>query len=226
MKANERLMLMMDMLDNPGRYTEQDFKEMLNDEDCRKCYDTLLSLKNACERNNQRMTAVDVRREWEKFDLSHHVQDTAAGTYSAFRHSTFLRRFTVAASVALMISISYAAIRLMEKGGVKEGKSVETVENVTHGGSYGRAAASASEAVSDSIAEKNIRMYDNTELETILAEVSKAYGVKIGYANDAVRHLRLFFQWNPQESLEAVIGELNAFDRVNIKIEGDEITVE
>lgn len=219
MEANEKLMRMLDMLDNPGKYTEQEFKETLNDEECREYYDMLTSVKDVCEHKKNTVTDETVHNEWKRFEKAHFRSIRTS------RHVTAVRRIVVAASVALIISISYAAIQLISDNGTPkraEGAKDEAVDT----GIKDALAVVVKEHKADTLAVRCVRTYDNTELEIILDDIAKGYGMKVGYNNDAVKHLRLFFQWNTEESVENVIKSLNAFERVNINIEGKKLTVE
>lgn len=219
MEANEKLMRMMDMLDNPGKYTEHEFEETLNDEECREYYDMLTSVKDACEHKKVNITDEAVLNEWNKFEKTH-FRDS-----HTFRHSTGMRRIMVAASVALIISISYAAIQLISDKGAPE-KPADVKSEAVDFGSKDTLAAGVKACKADSVAVQDVMTYDNTELEIILGDIAGNYGMKVRFANDAVKHLRLFFQWNAEESIEDVVKSLNAFERVNIYIEGKELTVE
>ena len=66
------------------------------------------------------------------------------------------------------------------------------------------------------------KTFDNVPLEKMLPEIAEHYGMKVRFLSEEVKELRLFFTWNPQESIEKVINKLNQFDRLN----GQDIIVE
>ena len=59
-------------------------------------------------------------------------------------------------------------------------------------------------------------VFDNTELDVILAEMSEFYRVKVEFLNAETKHVRLFFNWNKTNTLEQNLEILNAFDRIQI----------
>ena len=46
------------------------------------------------------------------------------------------------------------------------------------------------------------------------------------YRSDDVRSLRLFYQWEPEYSLDKVVEMLNNFDAISIRHEGNQLIVE
>ena len=53
-----------------------------------------------------------------------------------------------------------------------------------------------------------------------------AYGVEVEYRSDDVRSLRLFYQWEPEYSLDKVVEMLNNFEAISIRHEGNQLIVE
>ena len=52
------------------------------------------------------------------------------------------------------------------------------------------------------------------------------YGMDVRFLSEEAKKLRLFFTWNPQESIDKVIDKLNQFERLNVKRDGRNIIVE
>ena len=50
--------------------------------------------------------------------------------------------------------------------------------------------------------------------------------MKAKFLSEDVKELRLFFTWNPKESIDKVINKLNQFERLNVKRDGQDIVVE
>jgi hypothetical protein len=69
-------------------------------------------------------------------------------------------------------------------------------------------------------------VYDNIPLEKMLPEIADHYDVKVVFANDEVRGLRFHFVWNPQKGIDQVISDLNQFERLNVTLKDNQITVE
>lgn len=62
-------------------------------------------------------------------------------------------------------------------------------------------------------------VFDNAELKDVLTLFASFYQVKVEYQNEEAQHVRLFFNWDKQRSLQQNIEILNAFDRINISYE-------
>ena len=70
------------------------------------------------------------------------------------------------------------------------------------------------------------RLYDNVPLEQILTELSAYYHVDVEYQSEDVRSLRLYYQWEPDYSLDKVVEMLSHFETFNIYLENDKLIVE
>ena len=70
------------------------------------------------------------------------------------------------------------------------------------------------------------RLYDNVPLEQMLAELSAYYQVDVEYRTDDVRSLRLYYEWEPDYSLDMVVDMLSHFESLSISREGNKLIVE
>jgi len=70
------------------------------------------------------------------------------------------------------------------------------------------------------------RLFEDVPLEQMLAELAAHYGVEVEYRSDDVRSLRLFYQWEPEYSLDKVVEMLNNFEAISIRHEGNQLIVE
>ncbi len=88
-------------------------------------------------------------------------------------------------------------------------------------------ASSAIEVANDSTpAAVEPRLYDNVPLEQMLAELSAYYQVDVEYRTDDVRSLRLYYEWEPDYSLDMVVDMLSHFESLSISREGNKLIVE
>ena len=70
------------------------------------------------------------------------------------------------------------------------------------------------------------RLFEEVPLEQVLTELAAHYGVEVEYRSDDVRSLRLFYQWEPEYSLDKVVEMLNNFEAISIRHEGNQLIVE
>lgn len=69
-------------------------------------------------------------------------------------------------------------------------------------------------------------IFENTELDSIVNRIAGHYHVDVDFRNVTASHLRLYTKWSPSEPLEQVVERLNAFEKVDIKIENHTLTIE
>lgn len=82
------------------------------------------------------------------------------------------------------------------------------------------------EQITDTIATAEPRLYDNVPLEQILNDLAARYNVTVEYHNADARSLRLYYDWQPDYTLDKVIEMLNNFETFSIIREGDKLIVE
>ena len=77
----------------------------------------------------------------------------------------------------------------------------------------------------DTIALPRPVLYDNVPLEQILTDLAAKYQLQVVFRDDAVRQLRLFYQWKPEYTLGKVVEMLNNFEALNLQLKGDTVFV-
>ena len=60
----------------------------------------------------------------------------------------------------------------------------------------------------------------------ILSELAAYYHVDVEYRTDDVRSLRLYYEWEPDYSLDKVVEMLSHFESLSIHHEGNKLIVE
>lgn len=221
--------LLFQMLDNPDQYSEAQWQDILADDECREIYTLMAKTKSAAQ--SSQITDDEIDAEWQR--LSQSKQNHAA-VIPLWRK--------IAAAAAIMIALfggTYAAIRTGFFGVEKIITSKETphkVENVDSVATKDNEAITqelspdSEENVKESTEEVAVKMeprlYDNVPLEQILIELSAYYHVDVEYSSEDVRSLRLYYQWEPEYSLDKVIEMLSHFETFNIHREGDKLIVE
>ena len=211
--TSENIRQLLEMLDNPDAYTEQEIQDIINrDEDTRETYQLMVEAKRS-SRLRQNNKPVNVDAAWQKFNQIHQPK----------RHG--LGWMKIAASfigILLVSGIALAAIhfvRQSQKAEVTEQEDTTTVANssvITHHFSL----------QGDTKAHQQPIIYDDIPLEKMLPEIAAHYDVKVTFANEEVRGLRFRFVWNPQQGIDQVVSDLNQFERLTVTLKYNEITVE
>ena len=208
---NDNIRQLLEMLDNPEAYTEQEIQDIINrDEDTRETYRMMAEAKRS-SRQHQANKPIDVDAAWQKFNQKIQPQQHSFGWMK------------IAASfigVLLVSGIAFAAIQIVRYAQQNTPKTEEVINtpksaNVTP----------ADTLTTDTIATPQPIIYDNIPLEKMLPEIAAHYDAKVTFVNDEARQLRFHFMWHPQKGIEKVVSDLNQFERLNITLNDNQITV-
>ena len=208
---NDNIRQLLEMLDNPEAYTEQEIQDIINrDEDTRETYRMMVEAKRS-SRQHQANKPIDVDAAWQKFNQKIQPQQHSFGWMK------------IAASfigVLLVSGIAFAAIQIVRYTQQHTPKTEEVINtpksaNVTP----------ADTLTTDTIATPQPIIYDNIPLEKMLPERAAHYDTKVTFVNDEARQLRFYFMWHPQKGIEKVVSDLNQFERLNITLNDNQITV-
>ena len=210
--TNENIRQLLEMLDTPDAYTEQQIQDIINrDEDTRETYRLMVEAKRS-SRHRQDKKPVDVDAAWQSFNQKLQPKQQGFGWMK------------IAASfigVLLVSGIAFAAIHIVRQHQKQEAPQYEITEN---------AKATITALPADTLASDTTTMqpviYDNIPLEKMLPEIAAHYNVEVTFANEEVRGLRFRFVWNPQQGIDQVISDLNQFERLTVTRKDNQITVE
>lgn len=64
----------LDIIDHQEKYSDEEIREILQDEECRKLYQTMVEVDSALENPSP---IINVDEEWEKFSQEHQLQEKA-----------------------------------------------------------------------------------------------------------------------------------------------------
>ena len=208
---NDNIRQLLEMLDNPEAYTEQEIQDIINrDEDTRETYRMMAEAKRS-SRQHQANKPIDVDAAWQKFNQKIQPQQHSFGWMK------------IAASfigVLLVSGIAFAAIQIVRYTQQHTPKTEEVINtpksaNVTP----------ADTLTTDTIATPQPIIYDNIPLEKMLPDIAAHYDAKVTFINDDARLLRFYIVWHPQKGLDKVVSDLNKFERLNITLNDNQIIV-
>lgn len=210
--TSENIRQLLEMLDNPEAYTEQEIQDIINrDEDTRETYRMMVEAKRS-SRQRQADKPVDVDAAWQKFNQIIQPQ----------QHSFDWMKIAASFVGVLLVSgIAFAAIQIVRYAQQNKPKTEEVINtpkpaNVTP----------TDTLTSDTIATPQPIIYDNIPLEKMLLEIAAHYDAKVTFVNDEVRQLRFRFVWNPQKGIDQVVSDLSQFERLTVTLNDKQITVE
>ena len=211
----KKIDLLFQMLDNPEHYSEAQWQEILADDECRELYELMAKTKSAAQPTQ--VTNEEIDTEWQRLVPSKQHQSAVIPLWRK-----------IAAAAAIMIALfgfTFAAVRtgffgMTKSSQLTEASQSDNVVNKESGTAEGEG------QLCDTLAVMQPRLYDNVPLEQILNELSTYYKVDVEYRSEDVRSLRLYYQWEPDYSLERVVEMLSHFETFNIHQEGNKLVVE
>ena len=210
--TRENIRQLLEMLDNPEAYTEQEIQDIINrDEDTRETYRMMVEAKRS-SRQRQANKPVDVDAAWQKLNQKSQPQQQSFGWIK------------IAASfigILLVSGIAFAAIQIVRYAQQNTPKTEEVINtpkpaNVTP----------TDTLTTDTITVPHPIIYDNIPLEKMLPEIAAQYDANVMFVNDETRQLRFRFVWNPQKGIDQVVCDLNQFERLTVTLKDNQITVE
>lgn len=196
----DQLEQLLDMIEHPDRYTEQQVNSLLSDPDLRKHYEVMVSLRAAYE--PQPALPQKKREPIHGNTTRQHALWGGLGWGLKAAAAVFL-------GIVLVSGIAIAAWLASPKPTASTSSQPERLE----------ASLPPSE-------EMKARAFDNTPLADIMAVVAKHYGHHVAFANDSLRQLRITTTWNEDEPLSAFLENMNELDGLSFTQKGDTIFVE
>ena len=207
--------LVLDIVEHPEKYTSKQLAEIMSDPETREIYNLLCKTDSAIEANEE----VDVDGEWENFSKKHSIRPRRSKFWFGNR----------AASIAAIVGTSIVAVAagIAVTVAVIDHKPEPVAENVV-------VAPSAVTVSTDTITTENDTVmvnltpvvFENESLEKIMKEVAVVYGVEVKFSNTDAASLHLYYKFDPSLPLNEVVEQLNTFEQIDIKQNGNILTID
>lgn len=217
----------LDIIDHQEKYSDEEIREILQDEECRKLYQTMMEVDSALENPSP---IINVDEEWEKFSQEHQLQEEAtqnAAQEAASHPITSWRK--LAASIAgfvLISGIAFAAIHTYIKRSQEPTQvTADTHPEVIKSDSAKQVAAKDSLAHPKPEKPAIHKTFENVAFEQMISEIASYYDLQVKFENNEDKTLRLYYEWDSHLSIENIVKELNQFDNVNIELQQNELIV-
>ncbi len=210
----------LDVIDHQEKYSDEEIRGMLQDEECRKLYQTMTEVDSALAKQSLETEAssLDMDEEWRKFEGEHFAQ---------LHKGKFWRKMAAAVAGFVLVSgIAFAAIHtfvkrsqepmLIAQGNQTEGLAEDSTKQ-------GLAKDSLAMAKADKPAVH--KTFENVSFDKIITEIATYYDLQVRFDNAEAKSLRLYYEWDSHSGIESIVKELNQFENVNIGLEGKTIVV-
>lgn len=207
----------LDIIDHQEKYSDEKIHEILQDEECRKLYQTMVEVDSALESPSP---IINVDEEWEKFSQKHQLQEVS-------HPITSWRKLAASIAGFVLIScIAFAAIHTY----IKRSQETTQVTADTHPEVI-KSDSAKQVAAKDSLIhpkpEKPAihKTFENVAFEQMISEIASYYDLQVKFENNEDKTLRLYYEWNSHSSIENIVKELNQFENVNIELQQNELIV-
>lgn len=204
----DKLEILLDMIEHPERYTEQQITDLLADEEMRKHYDVMVRLRNAFVTEkahsplSQEGESHDTRNQ-RTADSLHHRRGTRRASW-VFRIAAI---FIAAAFLGGLIFAAYHAL--------SHRQTPPTDVSILN------AQPSTLNSEADGLV-----LFADIRLDSMLTTVAAHYGKAVFFGNEDLKGLRIHTKWNPKDSLEAFMESLNELDGLKLTEQRDTIFVQ
>ena len=239
----------LDIIDHQEKYSDEEIREILQDEECRKLYQTMMEVDSALlQQNLNTQTSIshspddalssgsslgnsspNIDEEWEKFSQEHQLQEKATHPIVQEESHPITSWRKLAASIAgfvLISGIAFAAIHTY----IKHSQETTQVTAGTHPEviqSDSAKQVAATDSLTHPKPEKPAihKTFENVAFEKMLSEIASYYDLQVKFENNEDKTLRLYYEWNSHSNIENIVKELNQFENVNIELQQNELIV-
>ena len=195
----DKIERMLHAMEHPEEYSDEELQQLMEDQEVRDCYELALAARLGFRMEG--MKSMEEKQE---------------------RKRPLRPLYKVAAmfvGVLLLSGIAFAAVHVVRSSRQKV-RPAETVAADTL-----RSRPVAQPAMPDSTAQRTV-VFENMELEQILATLADHYQVGVEYRNEDARHLRLYTKWETTAPLTQMLERLNKFEKVRITLDKQQMVVE
>ncbi|MBR0049614.1 MAG: DUF4974 domain-containing protein [Prevotella sp.] len=210
METTPDIIRLLEMLDEPEAYSEQEIRDIINkDEETREAYRLMVAARQGYESEK---SSTHVEAAWQRFAEKHYPKPS--------NHS-WLKMVAAFIGILFVSGIAFATIRMVRKYQKAEAPQTEQVIKV----SKADITKPAATLETDTTTVQPL-VFDNIPLEKMLPEIAAHYGVETIFRSEDTRQLRFHFVWNPQADLKNVVSDLNHFERLHVTLKERQLIVE
>ncbi len=156
----------------------------------------------------------DVDKEWQRFKTRTQAKQPKQHRFKPMQWAAMF------ITLAALSGISYAAISHFVSA--KEDTKVTTTTVVDD--KEANIKTMPVEEKTDTI--RTAQNFNNVQLETIMNQLNKDFGVKVVFNNENARKIRLYLSWEADDKLQDIVNRINHFEKVHLTLSDETITIE
>ena len=157
--------------------------------------------------------APNVDKEWQRFK-------TRTQAKQSKQRSKPMQWAATLAILAALSGISYAAISHF----VSAKKDANVTTTIVVDEKANAVKTASVEEKTDTI--RTAQNFNNVQLETIMNQLNKDFGVKVVFNNENARKIRLYLSWEADDKLQDIVNRINHFEKVHLTLSDETITIE
>lgn len=212
----EKINQVIDMIEHPEKYSDAQVEEILQDEECRQTYFTMVEMRMTFDKEGA-LENLDIDQEWQN------LQRSQKTSYSRFSWTKIAASFV---GVVLLSGIAVAAIHTYSSHEDNKQIAADTTFVSYKSTNNGQKIIEKQKDGEEKVKKIIHKTFDNVALSNMLEEVSKYYGVTVVFRNEEAKQLRFYYEWNSEDDLSKVVDELNHSQQMNLAVEDGKIIVE
>ncbi len=199
--------LLFQMMEHPYAYTDQQWQEILMDEECRELYTLMAKTKSVFD-SQKEVDDETIDAEWSRLTTN--------------PSRSWLRVAALFVGVLMLSGITFAAIHIIRWVSAP----APQVMQVEHPRKAPKTTIKAKDNVETNITDTiQSVVFDNVTFEKMLPEIAANYNAEVIFQNSEAKQLRFYFLWKKNDNLHEVIEKLNMFSQVDITIEDEKLIV-
>ena len=187
--------LLFQMMEQPQAYSDQQWEDILSDEECRELY-TLMSKTQSAFDAQKDIDDETIDAEWKRLTVS--------------KNRKWLRVAAMFIGVLMISGITIAAIHLIQSRSEQPSEMTVKAESQT---------SSPESQINELV------RFSNTPLDSVLSIVSNHYGHAVLFRNDTLRQLRFTIVWDSIQPLATFLDNVNEFEGLYLVDKNDTIFV-
>lgn len=168
--------------------------------------------------NDETINVPDTDEQWEQIRSEHSPRKT---------HT----RWKVAATIIVICLISGLAIAAIHHA-INHRRTLSSTQIVSIDTTDNHQTTTVRESVADTLPPAQAVeplapcTFEDTPLPVMLEQMARHYDMEVVFQNITARELRIYYEWNPENTINDVVNQLNTFQQFKITIDGKCLTVE
>ena len=217
--------MILDLVEHPEKYSQDEIREILSHPEMKDIYEILCRTSSALN-SNDRISDEFIDSEWQRLNTVFPAEHKNG--------KPFFKRLLIPSSriasfvVIILTSVVAFAVGIVVTVSVVDKKTeVPQVEKPLE---TSNKTASFSDTITkshkDMKAEFNPVIFEDTSLEEILKAISEHYEVRVEFKSQESAGIHLFYKFDARQHLDDIIEQLNTFDRIDIRKEGNTLIID